>query len=132
MICITYYSVYFPFSRITRRTLWITWAQVACTVSVLIWSHESIEYFLETSTTGWDTMQAFCSNMEHIPKSKRFRSSEEGGHISSNQKEVKFLWHHAWAFLAVWDIAPSYYCVKHFFNTKALTQGTTFPFNMLE
>ena len=77
-------------------------------------------------------MQGFCSNIEHIPKSVRLRSDEEGGHHYLNQRPLKFLWLQAWAILAVWAVASSCCRVKPLSNINTIIHGRNFSLQHVE
>ena len=53
----------------------------------------SINFCLRTSTLEWDTVQDFCSKMDHVPKSIGFKSGEYEGHSSLGQNNLKLSLH---------------------------------------
>ena len=79
---------------ITRRRQEITWSHVAQTVSLSIFTQDSFNFF-NFSTFECDTVQAFLSKMDHIPKSIGLRSGKEGGQSSFHKKELKLSLHQA-------------------------------------
>ena len=72
------YSIYPPFSMITRRRREITWSHMARIVLLSIFAQDSFNFFLIFSTFECDTAQVFLSKMDHIPKSIGLKSGKEG------------------------------------------------------
>ena len=101
------YSVYPPFSMITRRRQEITWSHVARVVSLSIFAQDSFNFFFNFSTFECDTAQFFLSKMDHIPKSIGLRSGKEGGQSSYDQKELKIVLAPGLNHFGVLAVAPS-------------------------
>ena len=51
-------------------------------------------------------VQAFCSKIDHMPKSMGLRSREEGGQNSLGQKDLTLFLQRIWTVLAMWEVAP--------------------------
>ena len=62
-----------------RRRREITWSHVARIVSLSIFALDSFNFFFNFSIFECDTVQAFLSKMDRIPRSIGLRSGEEGG-----------------------------------------------------
>ena len=60
-----------------------------------------LQFFLRAITLVWVTLQAFCSKIDHVPKSIGFKSVEQGGQSSLCQKDSKLSLHQFWTNLAV-------------------------------
>ena len=65
---------------ITRQRREITWLHMAQIVLLSIFAQDSFNFF-NFSTFECDTVQAFLSKMDHIPKSIGLRSGEKGARV---------------------------------------------------
>ena len=95
-------STYPLLALITRRGRETTWSHVTHTVSASTSWYYLVSFCFRSFTFGWETMQIFCSKMEHIPKPIGNKSSKNEGRSSIGQNALKLSLYHSWTILAIW------------------------------
>ena len=95
-----------------------------------ILTHSFRSSTFRTSKLWWWTIETLLSRYDQIPKSRGFRSQEDGAHSSLVMKCGTFSESHSWVFLAPCDVAESCSKDQRRFLKCSRAQGNNAPTKM--